>query len=98
MEVCRHRSVCRQWSFSNATEVSMSAPERAMTRRHPAGNPWIAAYLAMPFVLALLAVGVASAELPSGVTRVSAADAERTGSAIHLARQLIRGATLVRVE
>jgi hypothetical protein len=69
-----------------------------MTRRHPAGNPRIAAYLAMPFILTLLAVGVASAELPSGITRVSAADAERTGTAIHLRRQPVRGSTLVRVE
>ena len=76
----------------------MSASEGAMTRRHPAGNPRIAAYLAVPIILALVAVGVASAELPPGVTRVSAADAERTGLAIHLRRQPIRGATLVQVE
>lgn len=76
----------------------MSASEGAITRRHSAGNPRIAAYLAVPFILALVAVGVASAELPPGVTRTSAADADRQGSAIHLRRQPVRGATLVRVE
>lgn len=76
----------------------MSASEGAAARRHPAGNPRIAAYLAVPFILALVAAGVASAALPPGVTRLSAADADRTGSAIHLRRQPVRGATLVRVE
>ena len=76
----------------------MSASERAMTRCHPAGNPRIAAYLAVPFILTLVAVGVASAELPSGVTRLSAADAERIGTAIHLGRQPVYGATLVQVD
>jgi hypothetical protein len=76
----------------------MSASEGAMTRRHPAGNPRIAAYLAVPTILALMAVGIVSAELPPGVTRVSAADAERTRSAIHLRREPVRGATLVQVE
>jgi hypothetical protein len=76
----------------------MSASKRAVTRRHPAGNPRIAAYLAVPFILTLVAVGIASAELPSGVTRMSAADAERTGSAIHLRRQPIRGSMLVQVD
>lgn len=76
----------------------MSASQGASARRDPAGNPRIAAYLAIPLILALLAMGVASAELPSGVTRVSAADAERTGSAIHLIKQRVGGSTLVRVE
>ena len=76
----------------------MSPPEGAITRQHSAGNPRIAAYLAVPFILALLAAGVASAELPPGVTRLSAADADRSGSAIHLRRQAVGGATLVRVE
>lgn len=76
----------------------MSASEGAITRRYPAGNPRIAAYLAVPFILALVAAGVASAELPPGVTRLSAADADQTGSAIHLRRQPVRGATLVQVE
>lgn len=76
----------------------MSAPLGAIARRDPKGNPRIAVYLAAPFILALLAVGVVSAELPSGVTRVSAADAERTGSAIHLLRQPVGDATLVQVE
>jgi hypothetical protein len=76
----------------------MSASEGAIARRHPPGNPRIAAYLAVPIILVLVAAGVASAELPPGVTRVSAADAERTGSAIRLRSQPIRGATLVQVE
>jgi hypothetical protein len=76
----------------------MSASEGAIARRHPAGNPRIAAYLAVPIILVLVAAGVASAELPPGVTRVSAADAERMGSAIHLRSQPVRGATLVQVE
>ena len=76
----------------------MSASEGAIVRRCPAGNPRIAAYLAVPFILALAAVGVASAELPPGVTRISAADADRTGSAIHLRRQSLRGGTMVQVE
>jgi hypothetical protein len=76
----------------------MSASEGAITRRHPADNPRIAAYLALPFVLALVAAGVASAELPPGVTRLSAAEADRTGSAILLRSQPVRGGTLVQVE
>lgn len=76
----------------------MSASHGAIARRYPAGNSRIAIYLAVPLVLALLTIGVASAELPSGVTRVSAADAERTGSAIHLIKQPVGGSTLVQVE
>lgn len=76
----------------------MSASEGAIARRYPARNPRITTYLAMPIILTLVAVGVASAELPPGVTRVSAADAERMGSAIHLRRQPLGGATLVQVE
>ncbi|MEO8638444.1 MAG: hypothetical protein ABI458_00860 [Chloroflexota bacterium] len=76
----------------------MSASHGAIARRYAAGNPRIAAYLAIPLILALLAISVASAEQPSGVTRVSASDAERTGSAIHLIKQPVGGSTLVQVE
>jgi hypothetical protein len=76
----------------------MSASEGAIVRRRRASNPRIAVYLAVPFMFALVAVSVASAELPLGVTRISAADADQTGSAIHLRRQPVGGGTLVRVE
>ncbi|MEX0626552.1 MAG: hypothetical protein WD402_08405 [Chloroflexota bacterium] len=76
----------------------MSPSQGAIARRYPAGNPRIAAYLAAPLILGLLAMGVASAELPAGVARVSAADAERTGSAIHLIQRPVGGSTLVEVE
>jgi hypothetical protein len=76
----------------------MSASHGAIARPNLAGNPRIAAYFVVPLILALLAVGVASAELPSGVTRVSAADAERTGSAIKLIKRPVGDAALVQVE
>jgi hypothetical protein len=76
----------------------MSASHGALVRRHSIGDPRVAAFAAAPLILAALAVGVVSAELPFGVTRLSAAEAERTGSAIHLIRQAIGGSTLVQVE
>jgi hypothetical protein len=76
----------------------MSASHGATLRRHSIGDPRLAAFATVPLILAALAVGVVSAELPSGVTRLSAADAERTGSAIHLLRQAIGGSTLVQVQ
>ncbi|MBA3689160.1 MAG: hypothetical protein H0W81_10085 [Chloroflexi bacterium] len=76
----------------------MSASHDAIARHYPAGNPRIALYLAIPLLLALLAIGIASAEVPPGITRVSAADAERTGSAIHLTKRPVGGSTLVEVE
>jgi hypothetical protein len=76
----------------------MSASHGAIARRHSPGNPRIAVYLAVPLILALAAIGVASAEIPPGVTRVSGADAERTGSAIHLTQRPVAGSTLVEVE
>lgn len=76
----------------------MSASHGAIARRNPAGNPRIAVYLAVPLILALAAIGVASAEVPPGVTRVSAADAERAGSAIHLTQRPVGGSTLVEVK
>ena len=76
----------------------MSTYRGASARRHPAGNPRIAAYFVIPLILGLLAAGVASSEPPPGVARVSAAEAERTGSAIRLIRQPVGASTLVQVE
>jgi hypothetical protein len=76
----------------------MSSYQGALARRYAAGNPRIAAYLALPLILGLLALSVMSSELAPGVARVSAAEAERTGSAIRLIRQPIGGSTLVRVD
>jgi hypothetical protein len=76
----------------------MSASHGAIARPHPPGNPRIAAFFAIPLILTLVAVGVVSAELPSGVTRLSAADAERLGLAIHLHKQPVGDSTLVQVE
>lgn len=75
----------------------MSASQGAISRR-PVSDPRVAVLAALPLVLALLATGVASADPPSGVVRLSAADAARSGTSIRLARQTVRGATLVEVE
>ena len=76
----------------------MSPSQGAIARRYSAGGPSIAAFVAIPLIIALLAAGLVSAESPLGVTRVSPADAERAGSAIHLLRRVVGGATLVRVK
>ena len=76
----------------------MSTSHGAITRRSPGGDPRIAAFVAGPLILTLLAVSLASAEPPSGVTRMSAADAERAGSAIHLRKRAVGGSTFVQVE
>lgn len=76
----------------------MSSYKGALARRDLTGNPRIAVYLALPLILGLLALSVMSSELPPGVARVSAAEAERTGTAIRLIRQPVGGSTLVRVE
>jgi hypothetical protein len=70
----------------------------ATARRYPPRDHRIAAIAWLPVVFAVLAVGVASADLPSGVVRLSAADAERAGSTIRLLRQSIGGSALVQVE
>ena len=67
----------------------MSASRRAVARRYSAAIRASPCFVAVPLILTVLAVGLASAELPSGVTRISAADAERSGSAIHLLRQAV---------
>ena len=76
----------------------MSTSHGAIARRNPGGGPRIAAFVAGPLLLSVLAVSLASAEPPSGVTRISAADAERAGSAIHLRKQAVGGSTFVQVE
>ena len=76
----------------------MSTSHGAIARRHLAGDPRIAAFVAGPLILSVLAVSLASAEPPSGVTSMSAADAERAGSAIHLLMRAIGGSTFVQVE
>ena len=76
----------------------MSTSHGAVARRYPGGDPRIAAFVAGPLILTVLAVSLVSAEPPSGVTRMSAADAERAGSAIHLIKRAVGGSTFVQVE
>ncbi|MGZ6371764.1 MAG: hypothetical protein ACXWL8_00035 [Candidatus Limnocylindria bacterium] len=76
----------------------MSTSPGATARHHPPHDHRIAAIASLPVVFAMLAVGVASADLPSGVVRLSPADAEKAGSTIRLLRQSIDGSTLVQVE
>ena len=76
----------------------MSASHAVTARRQPAGDiPRIAALAAVPLLLALLTVGIASAERPIGVTRLDAAAAERAGSGISLVPRAIGASTLVEV-
>lgn len=76
----------------------MSASHAVTARRQSAGDiPRIAALAAVPLLLALLTVGIASAELPIGVTRLDAAAAERAGSGISLVPRAIGASTLVEV-
>lgn len=76
----------------------MSTSRRAVARRYSGGDPRIAVFVAGPLILTVLAVSLASAEPPSGATHMSAADAERSGSAIHLLRQAIGRSTFVQVD
>jgi hypothetical protein len=77
----------------------MSATHGAIARRQAAGDiPRIAALAAVPLLLALLTVGIASAERPTGVTRLDAADAERAGSGIRLVPHAITSSSLVEVQ
>jgi hypothetical protein len=75
----------------------MSTSAGAALRRHPRDHR-IAAAAALPVVFAALVMGVASADPPPGVVRLSADDAERAGSTIRLMRQSLGGSTLVEVE
>jgi hypothetical protein len=76
----------------------MSTSIGVTVRRHPPRDHRIAAAASIPVVFALLAVGVASADLPSGVVRLSPADAERDGSTIRLLRQSIAGSAVAQVQ
>ena len=76
----------------------MSSSKGVIARRHLRGDPRIAAFAAIPIVLAALAVGVASARPAPGVTRLSAADAERSVATIRLLQRAVGGSTLVEVE
>ena len=76
----------------------MSSSQGVIARRQLRGDPRIAAFAAIPIVLAALAVGVASARPAPGVTRLSAADAERSGATIRLLQHAVGGSTLVEVE
>jgi hypothetical protein len=76
----------------------MSASAGASARRHPPGDRRLATLAALPIVFAVIAVGVASADVPSGAVRLSADDAQRSGSAIRLTRQPLAGSTLIRIQ
>jgi hypothetical protein len=75
----------------------MSASQGAIVRRPP-GDPRIAALVIVPVLATLLAAGLASAERQAGVTRLSAAEAGRSGSTIDLRSRRVGAATLVEVE
>jgi dipeptidyl aminopeptidase/acylaminoacyl peptidase len=70
----------------------------ALARPYPNGVPRILAFVAIPLLVGSLAIGVVSAELPPSVTRLSAADAERAGATIRVARRLVHDSTLVEVD
>jgi hypothetical protein len=76
----------------------MSAHRGALARPYPDGVVRILALVAIPLLVGFLAIGVVSAELPASVTRLSAADAERAGATIRVARRVIRDSTLVEVD
>ena len=76
----------------------MSASRGALARPHPYGVPRTLALVAIPLLVGMLAIGVVSAELPARVTMLSAADAERAGATIRVARRVVKGGTLVEVD
>jgi len=77
----------------------MSTSPGARARRHPSGNArHLASLAAVPLILAMLAVGVASADLPPAALRLSAADAVRAGSVIRLVQHKVGGLTLLEVQ
>lgn len=75
----------------------MSASRGALARPCPTGDPRILALLAALLSLSVLAVGVASADPPAGVSKLSAGDAERAGATIQLKRRAVGASTLVEV-
>ena len=77
----------------------MSAFIGAAARRHLTTDVrHLAPIAAIPLILALLAAGVASAERPSAVLRLSAEDAARSGSLIRLLPHVVGGATILEVQ
>ncbi|HVE28156.1 MAG TPA: hypothetical protein VNC22_22270 [Sporichthya sp.] len=75
----------------------MSASICFRARRPRSGDPRVAMIVMLPIILVLLAAGIASADLPPGVTRLSVSDAERSGSIVRLIPHAIGGSTLVDV-
>lgn len=75
----------------------MSASQGAIVRRPP-GDPRIVALVIVPVLATLVAAGLTSAEPPAGVTRLSAAEAERSGSMVNLRSRTVGAALLVEVE
>lgn len=77
----------------------MYASLGARTRRQPPADIRRIALLAsFPLILAMLAAGITSADLPSGVARLSAEEAARTGSTIGLVRHAVAGSSLIEVQ
>jgi len=77
----------------------MYPPLGAHLRHQPPGDARrIALLAAIPLLLATVAVGVASAGLPSGIVRLSADDAARSGSLIRLVPHAVAGSRLVEVQ
>ncbi len=76
----------------------MSASIYRRARHRSPGDPRFAAVATLLFILVLLAAGVASADLPPGVTRLSPADADRSGMTVRLNRRSVAGAALVEVQ
>lgn len=77
----------------------MSAFHGAIARQRPPGELRQVATLAILLVIvAAITAGIASAELPAGVTRLSAAEAERAGSTVRLTEHRVGASTLVEVQ
>lgn len=76
----------------------MSALPSAAPRRHPPRILRLASLAALPLLLALLAVRLASADRPtSGALHVSAAEAARSGSVIEMLAQAVGSSSLLEV-
>lgn len=77
----------------------MHPPLGAHLRRQPPGHARRIALLAtVSLLLATLAVGLASADLPPGIVRMSADDAARRGSVIRLVPRAVAGSRLLEVQ
>jgi hypothetical protein len=66
-------------------------------RRAPGGARHVGSLAAAPLILVLIIAGVASADPPSPVVRLTAAEAARAGSAIDLVRHTVAGAVVLEV-